>query len=85
LSTAQQIGSLREVLLDQAIRKCCVDRLSWQPLPETDPVSFATAAYEQADSERWWRSGTCSPSRCPRYRGRAHLTSLRARRRSPAV
>jgi hypothetical protein len=29
LNTARQMGSLGEVLLDQAIRKCCVDRLSW--------------------------------------------------------
>jgi len=30
-------------------------------------------------------SGTCSRFRCPTLGGRAHLTSLRARRRSPAV
>src|SRR5580658_9386316 len=29
--------------------------------------------------------GTCPPSWCPTLGGRAHLTSLRARRRSPAV
>ena len=29
MSTARQIGSLGEGLLDQAIRECCVDRLSW--------------------------------------------------------
>lgn len=26
---ARQIGSPGELLLDQAIQKCCVDRLSW--------------------------------------------------------
>jgi hypothetical protein len=32
LSAVRQIGSLGEVLLDQAIGECCVDRLSWHDL-----------------------------------------------------
>jgi hypothetical protein len=34
LSTALQIGSLEEVLSDQLIRWCCIDRLSWHVLSE---------------------------------------------------
>ena len=34
MSTARQIDSAGEVLLDQAIRKRCVDQLSWHGLPD---------------------------------------------------
>jgi|SRR5579863_1830838 len=37
MRTAIQIDSRREVLSDQLTRGCCIDRLSWQRLSETDP------------------------------------------------
>jgi hypothetical protein len=37
---SRQIGSLGEVLLDQAIRGCCIDRLSWQRLSELIGVCY---------------------------------------------
>jgi hypothetical protein len=33
-ASAKQIGSLWEVLADQPIRWCCIDRLSWHGLPD---------------------------------------------------
>ena len=41
MSTARQIGSLGEVLLDQATTKCCVDRLSWHDLSGVRLISGA--------------------------------------------
>jgi hypothetical protein len=37
VSTAGQMGSLREALSDQLTRRCCIDRLSWHGLSECGP------------------------------------------------
>ena len=51
MSTARQIGSLGEMLLDQAIRKCCVDRFAHYKTYEWVNIAGATVNDQAFDAD----------------------------------
>jgi hypothetical protein len=54
MSTAIQIDSRREVLSDQQIRWCCIDRLSWQDFSGLGQVSRARTLTAMSSSIILW-------------------------------